>query len=292
MIPVNRRSLMTRWFAVAAICSAFFTAQHSAWAQSSERAVALKSSDSKLEIDTEKAVQRISGKWFDSETGGYKPPTLQSPIDDSIRRTGWEGKPKPVKQPSRWGNWSLGNLGLNGEAFGWIVLGVLGTVLLFGLIMIAYYYLGDQVPALRKKSKAENGLKIDPTRVEDLPFEVSMANDDPLSHAEGLMNAGKYNEATIYLFGYMLLVLDQTRKIHLQKGKTNRMYLRELRNETQLQAIVSMTMLAFEDVFFGRYDIDRARFEMLWQRRDDFHRLVRPSEPVATSRQRKWPQYE
>ena len=97
------------------------------------------------------------------------------------------------------------------------------------------------------------------------------------------MRAGRYNEAVVYLYGYMLLALDQSRKIHLQKGKTNRMYLRELRSEMQLQSIVSKTMLAFEDVFFGRYEIDRGRFEMLWDQRDEFHRLVRPPLEVAAS---------
>ncbi len=240
--------------------------------------------DEQVSIDTEKAIKRISGKWYDVEESRYRPPVLGRPIEDSIRRNGWVGKQKVPQPPRNWGNWSWSNLGLTGELFGWIVLGVLGTVLLFGLIMIAYYYLGDYVPMLRRKSDSKNSVKIDPARVEDLPFEVKIVNNDPLSHAEALMLAGKYNEATVYLYGYMLLVLDQARRIHLQKGKTNRMYLRELRSEPQLQGIVSLTMLAFEDVFFGRYDIDRARFESLWQQRDEFHRLVHPATTAASDR--------
>ena len=222
-------------------------------------------------------VKKISGKWYDSESGAYRPPILSQPIDDTIRRSGWLGSkkfPKPATTTTR--NWSWANLGL-GELFGWLVFGGLGTVLLVGLILIAYYYLGDYVPALRRKSSAKDAIKVDMTKVEDLPFEVPATNDDPLSYAETLMRTGRYNEAVIYLFGYMLLALDQSRKIHLQKGKTNRMYLRELRSDMQLQAIVNRTMLAFEDVYFGRYDVDRARFEMLWQQRDEFHRLIRPA---------------
>jgi len=231
----------------------------------------------KVTIDSEKALKKITGGWYNSDSGTYRPPVLSKSIDDTIRQSGWLGSRKISNPPTNTtAPWSWANLGITGELFGWIVLGSLGTVLLCGLIAIAYYYFGDYVPAFRRKSAAKEAIKIDITKVEDLPFEVNATNDDPLSYAEALMRAGRYNEAIVYLFGYMLLALDQSRKIHLQKGKTNRMYLRELRSESQLQAIVNKTMLAFEDVFFGRYDIDCARFEMLWQQRDDFHRLIRP----------------
>lgn len=231
----------------------------------------------KLTVDTENAMKRITGKWYDSNSGAYRPPVLSKGIDDSIRKYGWLGSKKIVNPsttttPAR--TWA--SLGFSGELFGWIAFGSLGTLLLCGLIAIAYHYFGEYVPAFRRKSTLNESIKVDMTKVEDLPFEVNANNDDPLSYAEALMNAGRYNEAVVYLFGYMLLALDQSRKIHLQKGKTNRMYLRELRSELQLQSIVNKTMLAFEDVFFGRYDIDRARFEMLWQQRDEFHRLIRP----------------
>ncbi len=97
------------------------------------------------------------------------------------------------------------------------------------------------------------------------------------------MRAGRYNEAVIYLYGYMLLALDQARKIHLQKGKTNRMYLRELRSNEALHKIVRQQILAFEDVFFGRYDIDAARFATLWQQLDAFHRLLQPAPAAQTA---------
>lgn len=234
----------------------------------------------KATVNSETSVKKITGNWYDSKSGTYRPPVLPKAIDDSIRQHGWVGSqkiaPTTTTTPSR----SWANLGLSAELFGWVVFGGLGTVLLCGLIAIAYYYFGDYVPAFRRPSTVNEAIKVDMTKVEDLPFEVNANNEDPLSYAEALMRAGRYNEAVVYLFGYMLLALDQSRKIHLQKGKTNRMYLRELRTDLQLQAIVNKTMLAFEDVFFGRYDIDRARFEMLWQQRDEFHRLIRPGDTV------------
>jgi hypothetical protein len=231
----------------------------------------------KVNIDSESALKHISGGWYDSQKNSYRPPVLSKPIDDTIRQSGWLGSKKAPSTPRKTtAPWSWSSLGISSELFGWIVFGTLGSVLLFGLLAIAYYYFGDYVPALRRKSSDKDSIKVDMTKVEDLPFEVSANNDDPLAYAEELMRLGRYNEAVVYLFGYMLLALDQSRKIHLQKGKTNRMYLREIRSETPLKEIVSKTMLAFEDVFFGRYDIDRARFEMLWAQRDEFHRLIRP----------------
>ncbi len=232
----------------------------------------------KVKVDSEKALKKINGNWFNSDTNTYRPPVLSKGLDDSIRQRGWLGKKKqPSPTNSRASSWSWGNLGINGEAFGWIVFASLGFVLLAGLIAIAYYYFGDSIPVFRRKLKKTESVKVDMAKVEDLPFEVQATNDDPLAYAESLKLAGRYNEAVVYLYGYMLLALDQSRKIHLQKGKTNRMYLRELRTELPLQGIVNKTMLAFEDVFFGRYDIDRARFEILWQQKDEFHRLLRPT---------------
>lgn len=227
-------------------------------------------------IESEKALKKITGNWYDADKGAYRPPVLSKPLDDSIRRNGWVGKKKVPKPPNpNKRSWSWANLGF-GELAGWLVFGGLGTILLIGLIAIAYHFFGGQFPAMGRKT-VKSAIKVDMTKVEDLPFEVSATNDDPLAYAQSLMLAGHYNQAVVYLYGYMLLALDQSRKIHLQKGKTNRMYLRELRSETELQSIVNTTMLAFEDVFFGRHDIDRARFELLWQQLDAFHHLLSPA---------------
>ena len=73
----------------------------------------------------------------------------------------------------------------------------------------------------------------------------------------------------------MLLVLDNAHKIHLVKGKTNRMYLRELRREPpRLRAIMEMSMLAFEQVYFGKHSISAEHFALLWGQLDEFHQLV------------------
>jgi hypothetical protein len=55
--------------------------------------------------------------------------------------------------------------------------------------------------------------------------------------------------------------LDRHHVIRLAKGKTNRQYLRETRTRPALAEILETTMVAFEDVFFGKHELSRQRFE-------------------------------
>ena len=85
----------------------------------------------------------------------------------------------------------------------------------------------------------------------------------------------------IYLFSYELVQLDRQHLIRLAKGKTNRQYLRELRQRPPLQAILEPTMIAFEDAFFGRKTLSRERFENCWQRVEEFSRQLDHHERAA-----------
>jgi hypothetical protein len=38
--------------------------------------------------------------------------------------------------------------------------------------------------------------------------------------------------------------------------------------------MLDRTMVAFEDVFFGRHPLERQRFESCWGRLDEFHRRL------------------
>jgi hypothetical protein len=78
----------------------------------------------------------------------------------------------------------------------------------------------------------------------------------------------------VYLFSHQLVTLDRCHRLRLEKGKTNRQYLRELANSGDLLAIVRDATRAFEDVFFGRHSLTRERFEQIWGRLDRFHSLA------------------
>jgi len=114
----------------------------------------------------------------------------------------------------------------------------------------------------------------DKRRIEALPAPVGRKRTDLIDAARQYYQEGNYAEAIIYLFSYQLVELDKGQLIRLAKGKTNRQYLRELGRRLALQGLFERTMVAFEEVFFGNYAIDRARFESVWLRLGEFEALV------------------
>jgi hypothetical protein len=137
------------------------------------------------------------------------------------------------------------------------------------------------LPGRRLDQLKRKEIAIDPTRVVDLPFEAQAEMQDPLAYAKYLIAQGNFDEAVIFIYGYMLLALDRAGKILLHRGKTNRMYLHELVGEPELRSILLPAMLAFEDVFFGRHAIERERFQKIWSGLDHFHRALAPSIAAA-----------
>lgn len=111
-------------------------------------------------------------------------------------------------------------------------------------------------------------------RVDALPMQLSAPRGDFLAEARRRYEAGDYSGAIIFLFSHELLQLDRHQRIQLERGKTNRQYLREVRNEPFLASALYRTMIAFEDVFFGHHDLDRPRFEACWNEVDEFHRRL------------------
>jgi hypothetical protein len=161
--------------------------------------------------------------------------------------------------------------------------GLTALVLLLGLIafMIAKSFLKEESSedALAVRKIVES--RRDADRVEALPFHVRAARGDFLAEARRLYEAGQYSQAIIYLFSYELVQLDKHHVIRLAKGKTNRQYVRESQRRPHLAAILEITMIAFEDAFFGRKTITREAFERSWQRLDEFQGELNREELAA-----------
>lgn len=225
----------------------------------------------------QRALETLNGRpWYDAEKQAYRTPTVSSELDSPIRVNGWEAAPKPPKPtppPAAGGaNWNWGFSGMDFSIIVWVVLGI-------ALIALAAVLAGASMKNWRgtqRLSKQLDAIQIDPTRVVDLPFEAESAMQDPLEGARRLAMAGDYDGAVQYLYGYMLLALDRAGQIVLHRGKTNRMYMFELSGQRTLRDLLQPTMLAFEDVFFGRHAIDRDRFTMLWNNLDRFHQELQP----------------
>jgi hypothetical protein len=155
-------------------------------------------------------------------------------------------------------------------------------VVLLGLlaVLVAKAFLKDEVSesvVLRKVVESTR----DVDRVEALPFQLRGAKGDFLAEARRLYEAGHYSDAIVYLFSYELVQLDKHHLIRLAKGKTNRQYLREVRQRPTVRAILELTMIAFEDAFFGRKVLSRERFEECWQRLDEFQQELEHSQRAA-----------
>jgi hypothetical protein len=118
-------------------------------------------------------------------------------------------------------------------------------------------------------------------RIEELPFPVARSVRNLLAEAKRHYEAGSFAQAIVYLYSYELVELDKANLIRLEKGKTNRQYLGDLLANPDLRRLLSRTMRAFEDVFFGRYDLSRDRFETCWNDLAPFHRLVQGTEPAS-----------
>jgi hypothetical protein len=157
----------------------------------------------------------------------------------------------------------------------------IGAVLQFGAWTVLVIVLaGIVVLLVRAWSRRERRGKADDEeaaggadRVQALPFPAA-ARSNLLAEAERSYRQGNYRRAIVFLFSHQLVELDKHQRIRLERGKTNRQYLREIRPVPALHGLVEQTMIVFERVFFGHRPLDRQTFETCWSRLDEFHRLA------------------
>jgi hypothetical protein len=213
--------------------------------------------------------------WYDSQTDGVRRARVSEPW--YVR---WEWLWDAVRDFFQW----LGNLfsfrrGAAGSSswswVRWVTLTVLALLLTLLVYLIIRLWRARAQGMSGAAAKAEASDKAEEKRrVEALPSGVGRKRGDLLDAARACYQEGRYREAIIYLFSYQLVRLDKNQLIRLAKGKTNRQYLRELGRDWTLRRLLEQTMVAFEEVFFGNYAIDRARFESVWSRLDQFESLV------------------
>jgi hypothetical protein len=207
--------------------------------------------------------------WYDAEQDALRRIDVQPPKDTAEnRRSTWQANPTLPDTPSFGTDWS----GL------WAVVEALIWLGLLALLVWLIYFLVRSY--LRQHSASESEERPEPEArsetdlIESLPFDVQRPQSDLLAEAQRLYELGAYAQAIVYLFSYQLVRLDRGQHIRLARGKTNRQYLRELQPRPDLRGMLERTMVAFEDVFFGHYALDRAGFERCWERLDEFHQRL------------------
>jgi len=173
--------------------------------------------------------------------------------------------PSPVKPAPR---------EFDGSFLRYLAWGILAAALVVLVAFIVYAVRNHSRPPFDPKKVVSPAQR---AAVESLPFMDDRSRGDLLGEARRYYQQGNYSEAIIYLFSYQLVELDRFALIRLAKGKTNRQYLRELGKSPPLRPPLELTMTAFEGVFFGRRDLDRAGFEACWNQLPLFEQLVSQS---------------
>ena len=218
--------------------------------------------------------------WYDADTGSILPVEVDPVIDDSLNRNSrWLPKAKRVKAPT--GGAATGNAagglppttgifgsGLTfGNLLGWLMLIILIT---FAVGLLVYAISKTEIeasPNPRGKAKHLSQTPDEQTieRMKHLPAELRRTDVNLRSEAERLMRNGNYDQAIILLFGHQLLLLDHVGMLRLNRGKTNRKYVRETRaaDPNSAKRLVA-TVTAFERSYFGRHTIDQREFAELW----------------------------
>jgi hypothetical protein len=207
----------------------------------------------------------VTFPWYDSDSDGIQRLNVDPPDDVKNRGSKWERTVRAKKARAPLPEWL------------WTMLEVLGwTLLVMALVAVGYFlvraFLVAESGHASGEAVTEGTLGTgDIDRVESLPFQLKAPQTDLLSEARRHYEAGNYKDAIIYLYSYQLVELDKHQLIRLAKGKTNRQYLREVRRRGDLFGSLQASMLAFEDVFFGNYSLERGRFESCWSQLEVFH---------------------
>jgi hypothetical protein len=107
-----------------------------------------------------------------------------------------------------------------------------------------------------------------------------------LAQAEKYRAAGDYSKAITYLFSHALVEMDGARCIRLARGKTNRAYLRELRDQESLRYFTNQLVLAFEYAFFGKHVLSKEAFERIWEQVPAFDANIKQIGPQPSKSNR------
>lgn len=266
------------------LIAAVLSSMTGCWSRQAANPPVQQSGDDQANTDG-RAIKSIGARsWYDPKTQSYRAPQVKADLDHPLRRDGTQASTNSTTTTPPAGKRRRLSLP-DGDVLGYIIIVGLGVALAAVATVLVIVSLRSWNPKLSQTDRF-NAIEIDPSRVADLPFDAEAEMQDPLAYARLLIGRGNYDEATIFLYGYMLLALDRAGKIVLHRGKTNRMYWHELHSEPQLREFLVPAMLAFEDVFFGRHSIQPARFLKIWGQLENFHRALAPAISEATAADR------
>jgi hypothetical protein len=220
--------------------------------------------------------------WFDAKTGKITSVAARKNEIDVSDRHSSVATPDTRTNSAWWESLS----GLLSKVFSWLFEGWL-TILGVSLVLLAIvagflvWRYGSNGAGFFRSGKAKDLLthEREKSKIQDLPFEIEQTAMGLLGQAAKLRAAGDYSKAIVYLFSHVLVEMDGARCIRLARGKTNRIYLRELRGREMLKSFTNQLVQAFEFAFFGKHQLSQESFEAIWQQLPVFEESLKHSEP-------------
>ena len=252
-------------------------------------AIATKPENATAYQDTPPVKQTISAKdqstikrsvhsvLYDSDGGTIRPIRGSKSIDVGDRHDSIAGNDK-YTAPSWWTAFR----DLLGEFFSWVfyswqIILIVCLVSLLAVVgfLVLKYGVSFQEHFRRMTTLPDREMEREKAKILDLPFEVEQSMVGLLPQAERYRAAGDFSKAIIYLFSHALVEMDGARCIRLERGKTNRVYLRELRERDSLRSFTSQLVTAFEYAFFGKHPLSQDAFERIWQQLPAFNAYLK-----------------
>jgi hypothetical protein len=220
--------------------------------------------------------------WFDVKTGNITPVAARKNEIDVSDRHSSVATPDTRTNSAWWDSLS----GLLSKVFSWLFEGWL-TILGVSLVLLAIlagflvWRYGSNGDGFFRSREAKDLLahEREKAKIQDLPFEIEQTAVGLLGQAAKLRAAGDYSKAIVYLFSHVLVEMDGARCIRLTRGKTNRIYLRELRGREMLKSFTNQLVQAFEFAFFGKHQLSQESFEAIWQQLPVFEESLKHVEP-------------
>ncbi len=210
--------------------------------------------------------------WFDADQDSLLPVKVKPREDDSLNRDSrWLPKAKRVPAPesnaatgaatggtATGGGWFGTGLSI-GNMLGWLLL----FTLLTAAVMAIAYALSRSEFEFSASRSARTSKRLDTPdqqtleRMKHLPAELRRTDVNLKSEAARLMAEQNFDQAIILLFAHQLLLLDRGGLLRLNRGKTNRRYVRETRSaDRETAERLQATINAFERSYFGRHTIN------------------------------------
>jgi hypothetical protein len=235
--------------------------------------------------------------WYDADQQKAVPIVVRDETKDSVNRgSRWLPKasrlPEPNRSPTSTAAGPLtgttGMFGTNitlGYVLGWLLMGLIVAALIAGFLYAVMNSSLEMNGSSNGRRKGAGEHMVDEQtldRVKHLPAELRRTDVNMRDEAERLMNAGRYDQAIILLFGHQLLRLDQAGMLRLNRSKTNGKYYRETRAAyPKTAAKLRQTMDCFERSYFGKHQITRDEFHGLWATNESLEADIAIAEGVA-----------